>query len=306
MSYSKEIKNGVIRHISKYSKRIERLVCGVIQSACVLKTDASGETKLSFSSENANLIKLLKVYSENLQGYSGTCSLEKASKGKKGLRYYLGFSKPQSFLDLHKISCSGEQISLEIPELINHKMQRKKDYIAGFFLGSGSISDPSKSYHVEFLCRAEKQAESLVELLGELGIRAKYLNRSSFWVVYIKDSAIIADLLSTMGADSERFQFEDAKIIKEIRNRVNRQVNRDAANMVKVADVSDRQVEAIKLIERKIGLDKLSSKLREAAEIRIKNPDLSLEELGKMLDPPLGKSGMNHRLKKIEKIADGL
>ncbi len=307
MSFSGEIKNSIVRSVANYSKRIEKVVVGVLQSSAVLKKSDSGNLILYFSSENASLVKLLKVYSDNLQNYHGVCRLQNTRKGKNRLRYSLIFTDAVDFLHYHGIEIVNDKnISFEIPSEISKKIQRKKDYVAGFFLGAGSISDPNKSYHLEFLCKEQQQASKLINLLEDLEIKAKYIQRSSLWVVYIKDSEIIADLLSVVGADSERFRFEDAKIIKDLRNRVNRQVNCDTANLDKIADVSSRQITAIRLIDKKIGLDNLTPKLREAAEIRIKEPELSLGELGKMLNPPLGKSGVNHRLKRIEKIAESL
>ncbi len=306
MSFSAEIKNSIVRTVSKYSKRIEKIVVGVLQSSAVLKKADNGDLSIYLSSENAALVKLLKVYSDNLPNYHGICRLQKAKKGKTRMRYSLIFTKAEDFLQNHGIEIIDNNISFKIPNKINQKTQRKKDYVAGFFLGAGSISDPNKSYHLEFLCKKQAQAEQLIKLLEDLEIKAKYIQRNALWLVYIKDSEIIADLLSVIGADSERFRFEDAKIIKDLRNRVNRQVNCDTANLDKIADVCSRQITAIRLIDEKIGLDNLTPKLREAAEIRIKEPELSLGELGKMLNPPLGKSGVNHRLKRIEKIANSL
>ncbi len=306
MSFSAEIKDSIVRSIAKYSKRVEKVVAGVLQSSCAIKITEDGERILYLTSESASLVKMLKIYSDNLISYTGSCKLAKARKGKTRLRYSLTFTNPDDFLMLHGIELVDNEMSLELSKKINHRVQRKKDYVSGFFLGTGSISDPNKSYHLEFLCKSEKQAQDFINLLESLEIKAKCIQRSYFWVVYIKDSEIIADLLSVMGADSERFRFEDAKIIKDLRNKVNRQVNCDTANLDKIADMSSRQIKAIELIKEKMGLDNLSPKLREAAEIRLKEPELGLQELGAMLNPPLGKSGINHRLKRIEKIANAL
>ncbi len=306
MSFSSDVKNSIVRAVSNYSKRIEKLICGVLQSSAVLKYDDHGKDYLSLSSENASLVKMIKRYADSLPSYMGVCKLQKAKRVKNRMRYSLVLSHGEEFLNLHGISFYDGKISLQISNKINHRIQRKKDYVSGFFLGAGSISDPTKSYHLEFLCKEEEQAKSLVNLLNDLEIKAKYIKRISLWLVYIKDSEIIADLLSVMGADSGRFRYEDTKIIKNIRNIVNRQVNCDTANLAKIADVAKRQVEAIKLIEERVGLESLSPKLREAAELRLSEPELSLVDLGKLFHPPLGKSGVNHRLKRIEKIAKDL
>lgn len=306
MSFSANLKNALVRVVENNPKRVHRLVCGVLQSSALLKSDRNEGAKLYISSESAPLLRLLKIYAKHLDSYSGVCKFEKPKKVKHKLRYTLRFSEAESFLKLHQIEVIDGELSLEIPPVIHEKIQRKKDYISGFFLGAGAMAEPKKSYHLEFLCKNEIQAKSLIALLSDVGVSSKCLSRSSSWVVYIKDSSNIADLISVMGALNERFQFEDVVVMKTIRNNVNRQVNCDTANLFKVADVSVRQMRAIRLIQDTIGLEALSDKLREAAELRIREPELTLTELGRMLDPPLGKSGVNHRLKKIENIAQGL
>ncbi len=306
MSFSSEVKNAIVRSVSNYSNRVDKLICGVLQSSATLRYDEDGNDYIYLSSENASLVKMIKIYTDSLASYHGFCKLQRAKRIKNKMRYSLKISHGEDFLKLHGISFYDGKISSQISNKINHRIQRKKDFVSGFFLGAGSISDPTKSYHLEFLCKEEEQAKNLVDLLNDLEIKAKYIKRMSLWLVYIKDSEIIADLLSVMGADAGRFRYEDTKIIKNFRNIANRQVNCDTANLAKIADVSKRQVEAIKLIKEKVGLDSLTPKLREAAELRFNEPELSLEDLGKLFEPPLGKSGVNHRLKRIEKIAKDL
>ena len=146
----------------------------------------------------------------------------------------------------------------------------------------------------------------LRDLINSFNLRSKVIQRKNSFIIYIKESEQISDLLSIMGAHSALFELENIRIMKEMRNNVNRLVNCETANLSKTVNAAVRQVESIKFIQSEIGLKRLPKNLREIAELRLNYPDESLKELGEMLDPPVGKSGVNHRLRKIEKIAGEL
>ncbi|MBE7026796.1 MAG: DNA-binding protein WhiA [Ruminococcaceae bacterium] len=182
----------------------------------------------------------------------------------------------------------------------------KTAFLRGAFLGGGSISDPSKNYHAEFVTKTAKLADMLFELLLSEQISAKITVRKNSFVVYIKDSEAIASLLGLMGAGMSMMEFYNIKIEREVRNNVNRQVNCDNANLDKVTAAAGKQIAAIKKIEAAIGFDSLPSTLGEIAALRVQNPEISLKELGTLLNPPIGKSGVNHRLERICEIAEKL
>lgn len=182
----------------------------------------------------------------------------------------------------------------------------KRAYIRGAFLAGGSISNPEKTYHMEFVVNGMEQAEELTKLINSFNLTAKIIQRKNSYVVYLKEGDQIIDLLNIIGAHSALLNLENVRIYKEMRNNVNRLVNCETANLNKTVDAAVRQIEAIEFIKEKVGLKKLPQGLREIADLRIKYPDVSLKELGEMLNPPLGKSGVNHRLRKIEKIAEEL
>lgn len=179
-------------------------------------------------------------------------------------------------------------------------------FLRGAFLGGGSASDPEKNYHAEFVTKTPPLADILYEILLTLGISAKITVRKNSFVVYIKDSEAIASLLGIMGAGTSMMDFYNIKIERELRNTVNRQVNCDNANLDKVTDAAQKHIAAINRIRETAGLELLSPLLREAARVRTENPEMSLKELGQLLDPPIGKSGINHRLERICEIADSL
>lgn len=180
----------------------------------------------------------------------------------------------------------------------------RRAYIRGAFLGSGSISNPEKTYHLEFVTHSEEYAKDLSKLVNTFGLNSKVIQRKNSFIVYIKEGEQIVDLLNIVGAHTCLLELENVRIMKEMRNNVNRLVNCETANLSKTVNAAVRQVESIKLIQKEIGLQRLPENLREIAELRLNYPDESLKELGEMLQPPVGKSGINHRLRKIEKIAE--
>ena len=184
--------------------------------------------------------------------------------------------------------------------------EEKRAYIRGAFLGGGSISNPEKTYHLEFVTHSEEYAIDLSKLINTFGLNSKVIQRKNSFIIYIKEGEQIVDLLNIIGAHSCLLELENIRIMKEMRNNVNRLVNCETANLSKTVNAAVRQVESIKLIQREIGLKRLPKNLREVAELRLNYPDESLKDLGEMLDPPVGKSGVNHRLRKIEKIAEEL
>lgn len=180
----------------------------------------------------------------------------------------------------------------------------RASFLRGAFLGGGSVSDPEKNYHAEFVTKTAPLADMLYEGLLEEGISAKITVRKNSFVVYIKDSEGIASLLGVMGAGMGMMDFYNIKIERELRNTINRQVNCDNANIDKVTLAAERHIAAINKIKNTVGLETLPPTLYEAALVRLENPESSLLELGTLLSTPIGKSGVNHRLERICEIAE--
>ena len=200
----------------------------------------------------------------------------------------------------------GITLDYRIDEKMVETDDEKRAYIRGAFLGGGSVTNPEKNYHLEFVTHSEEYAQDLCELINSCGLNSKVIQRKNSFIVYIKEGEQIVDILNIMGAHSCLLELENIRIMKEMRNNVNRLVNCETANLSKTVNAAVRQVESIKFIQSKIGLKRLPQNLREIAELRLEYPDESLKELGEMLDPPVGKTGVNHRLRKIEKIAEEL
>lgn len=197
-------------------------------------------------------------------------------------------------------------VTLFATPIIAGKNCCKRSFLRGAFLAAGSVSDPKKAYHFEIVAGQERNGELLCEVMRSFHIEAKMVVRKSHYVVYVKEGSLIVDLLNVMEAHVALMNFENVRILKEMRNTINRKVNCEAANISKTVKAATRQVEDILLIKEKIGLAALAEGLQEVALLRMEYPEASLKELGELLCPPVGKSGVNHRLKKLCDIADGL
>lgn len=189
------------------------------------------------------------------------------------------------------------------PVLVKNSCCRRA-YLRGAFLCIGSMSDPQKSYHLEFVCEWETQALQIQEMIRSFDLDARIVKRKRYHVVYLKEGAGIVDLLNVMGAHLSLMNLENLRIEKEMRNSINRQVNCETANIAKTVNAANKQIADIELLEKHYGFSNLPENLREMAMVRLVYPESSLQELGGYLNPPVGKSGVNHRLRKLSEIAD--
>jgi hypothetical protein len=217
--------------------------------------------------------------------------------------------KGMVILQATKLLTSNKEVmkqAYQIHPLIIQSTCCKRAYIRGAFLGGGSLSDPEKTYHLEFVNPNKAHSIALQELINSFGMDAKIVQRKRYYVVYLKEGSQIVDLLNIMEAHIALMDLENVRILKEMRNNVNRIVNCETANINKTVSASVKQLEDIHYIEESVGLEQLPGPLEEIASIRIQYPSASLKELGTYLDPPVGKSGVNHRLRKISAIAEKL
>ena len=190
--------------------------------------------------------------------------------------------------------------------MLVQQMCCKRAFIRGAFFAAGSISNPNKSYHFEIVCRTMEQAVQLQELVGYFEAEGKIVQRKERYVLYIKEGSQIVDMLNVMEAYVSLMKLENVRILKEMRNSVNRKVNCETANINKTVNAAVKQLEDIKKIQKYIGFDQLPKPLAEVARVRLDYPEETLKELGTYLDPPVGKSGVNHRLHKLAAIAEDI
>lgn len=182
----------------------------------------------------------------------------------------------------------------------------KRACLRGAFLGVGSMSNPEKGYHLEFVCSDTQQAAQLVDTLMFYEIHAKVVARKKYQVVYIKESEEIVELLNVVGAHVSLMNLENLRILKDMRNSINRKVNCEAANITKTVNAASKQIADIQYIKEHYGFDNLADNLKQVARLRLEYPDATLKELGGYLVPAVGKSGVNHRLRKLGELAEKL
>ena len=206
-------------------------------------------------------------------------------------------------IDIPEISITNNEIILnnDIKDFLSTE-NLEKAFVRGTFLGSGSINNPNNKYHLEIIYNSELNMKFVEELLEKYSIKMKTLNNS----LYLKDGEEISKLLAFIGANIAVLKFEEIRVIRDMRNNVNRIVNCETANLNKTINASLKQIEDIKFIKKMNKFHELSENLQEIANLRLENPEMSLIELGEMLQNPIGKSGVNYRLKAISNFADEL
>ena len=200
------------------------------------------------------------------------------------------------------IGCLGD-LNEPVDELILKNTCCKRAFLRGAFLSSGSVSDPDKGYHLEFVCEDGSKADQIVRVCRDFEINARKTLRRDETIVYVKEGEMIGELLSVMGAQNSYMDFENRRIYKDVSNTVNRRVNCETSNIRKTVTAASRQLDDIRFLEEHGFLDDLPEPLREAAYGRLEHPDATLAELGALMDPPVGKSGINHRLLRLSDIA---
>ena len=254
---------------------------------------------------NKNLVKF------ELQGYLLTSNSNKFTTENE---YNINrFSKllSNSGLDDFKIEMQGNKFcittkkKIEINQEIND-IEEAKAIVRGSFMGAGSITNPKSKYHLEIVFQTEENALKVNHILNHFEINSKVLKRAKNYIIYLKDGEEIANFLAFIGANSSVLKFEENRVIRDVRNNVNRIVNCETANLNKVIKTSVKQIEDIKFIKKSNKFNELSEGEKELANLRLNNPESSLTELGKMLTNPISKSGVNHRMKSIQEKAEEL
>lgn len=253
------------------------------------------KNKIKYSTENEyNINRLNKLLR--------TLSIDYDIK-MQGNLYVISFKKDyiNNFKEIIEIKASSIQL-INIEKIKDE--QEIKAIVRGSFLGGGSINDPNKKYHFEIIFNNKENADKIDIILNIFGINVKKLDRKSGYSLYIKEGEEISKILAFIGASSAVLKFEEIRVIKDTRNNVNRLVNCETANLNKTVSAAVKQIEAIKFLKKDNKFADLSDSLKEIAELRLENPDISLIELGKLLREPIGKSGVNYRLNKIIEIAE--
>lgn len=293
MSFSSEVKEEISKLSNLANKEVVRFE---LLGYLVTNNMTIEKNKLKFSTENEYNINRFSKLLNNLQYINHQIEMV-------GKFFTIAVVRPE----FEEIIYKEENIILN-EELTKEKMSKnellERAFVRGSFLGGGSINNPQNTYHLEITFSSELNAQKILEILNKYQITFKLLKKKNSYSIYTKDGDEIANFLALIGASSSVLKFEEIRVYRDIRNNVNRKVNCETANLNKTVNAALEQIEDINFLKEKGQLDKLSEQLKDIAKVRIENPDASLVELGKLLPIPLGKSGVNHRLKAIQKIAD--
>lgn len=312
MSFSTKVKEELARHIgeSRHCKIAE--IAAIINMCGKVKLESTGVYSIKVQTENAVVARkyftiIKKTFNINLE-----VLVRRNNQLNKNLVYSLYLTNSEVAENILKATKLLELINgmptivHRIHPLVIQSTCCKRAYIRGAFLASGSISDPEKTYHLEFVNGDSRHSTELMQLINSFEMDSKITLRKKYTIVYLKEGTQIVDLLNIMEAHLALMELENLRIIKELRNNVNRIVNCETANLNKTVSASVRQIEDIEYIESHVGLSYLPELLEDIARLRNTYTDATLKELGAMLDPPVGKSGVNHRLRKISAIAEKL
>lgn len=272
---------------------------GLVRVGGKLRRTASQSVSLVFASENAAVTR--KVYRLGKElGLRLQTAVVRNVRLRKNYRYEVRVPDQPGLGDVvRRLGLDQRGIKKDL----TRRSCCRRAYLRGAFLAHGSVADPQGAYHLEIALDEEILARDLAELMDRLGLDARVSARRQGWAVYIKEGAQIVDCLNLMGAHAALLNFEGVRVLKEMRNQVNRLVNCDTANLTKAVDAGVRQQNAVRIIDEAMGLEKLPDSLRELALLRLHHPDASLRELGEATNPPVSKSCVNHRMRRLETIA---
>lgn len=284
MSFSSEVKEELAGHLGKSRH------CQIAELAALIAYEGK-----SYVAESEN--QLLRDKYQLLLGKLFQIEEMSALEDKKRV-----FSSVKMWDD----AAEAPKLSETVNGILLQQNCCRRAFVRGAFLAGGSISDPNKSYHFEIVCRTLEQAMQLQEVINSFDVEAKIVARKKYQVVYLKEGSQIVDILNVMEAHVALMNLENVRILKEMRNSVNRKVNCETANISKTVNAAVQQLRDIEYIKETAGLSSLPDNLREMAMLRLEYPDAPLKELGTYLNPPVGKSGVNHRLRKISEIAESL
>ena len=308
MSFSSEIKDELARLQNEKACCRQAELAGLLRTGLMLR-EVRGEPALLFITEHASVSRLLFSHIKDQASSRPDIYGEKAARLKKHVVYRLELHKVSGLdSNIKLLNALGIHVDLDEKRLTYNGFVMKnrccmRSYLRGGFLAVGSIISPDKSYHLEMAFMDKGIADEYRLWMEQFQLKPKRITRKGYEIVYMKEGQDIVDFLNIIGAHHALMEMENVRILKDMRNQVNRIVNCETANLEKTVNASVKQVEAIKLLDDVLGLENLPPGLKEIARLRLENPEASLTELGKMLTPVLGKSGVNHRLRKLEKLA---
>lgn len=308
MSFSTEVKNELARITGENSCCYGAELAALIRMGGAMSIGGNATLGINFSSENAAVTRKALSLIKRYDNIKTEVMVTRGRRLKKNNTYHVrvvpspGVNKLLASLGIMR----GEALNVHSDGAILRKACCRRAYLRGAFLGAGSVNRPEGSYHLELVTGNAELAKSLVRVMKSLGLPGRITDRKDDYIVYLKDGNAITAFLQIIGAHNALLLFENVRVVKDMRNQVNRLVNCETANLQKTVNAAVRQIDSIRIIEQAIGLDKLPPPLKEVAEARLAHPEATLSELVTILEGRVGKSGINHRLRKLGEIAQSL
>ena len=312
MSFSSKVKEELSKECNSPRHCCIAETAAIISMCGKVIFDEKDHVRIEIHTENVNVARKYFTLLKKTYNINTDISIRHSSSLNKNRSYVLSVNDDETARKI-LMTCRlmkpfgviEEDFSIS-DSLIIQRECCKRAFIRGAFLAAGSVSDPVKTYHFEIVCLSEAKAKQLQMIMETFNINARVIKRRKYFVVYVKDSSQVVDLLNIMGAYNALMDMENVRIVKDMRNNVNRKVNCETANINKTVSAAVKQIEDIRFIQMSSAFDELPESLQEMAELRVRYPEATLAELGQLLDTPVGKSGVNHRLKKISLFADEL
>ncbi|OEK75817.1 DNA-binding protein WhiA [Staphylococcus equorum] len=306
MSFASEMKNELTRiEVDEENAKAELSALIRMNGALSLSNQ---QFVINVQTENATTARRIYSLIKKVFNVEVELLVRKKMKLKKNNIYICRIKvRAREILDELGILKSGV-FTHEIDEALIHDDEMRRSYLRGAFLAGGSVNNPeTSSYHLEIFSLYEDHSEGITQLMNKYELNAKHLERKKGSIAYLKEAEKISDFLSLIGGYQALLKFEDVRIVRDMRNSVNRLVNCETANLNKTVSAAMKHVESIRLIDQEIGLDNLPERLREIAKLRVVHQEVSLKELGEMMTSGnISKSGVNHRLRKLNEMADKL
>lgn len=288
MSFSSEVKEEISKLGNLANKEIVKFeLLGYLSSNNI----TIEKNKIKFSTESEYNINRFSKLLNNLQ-------YTKQNIEVIGKKFCISVNK----LEIPEVIYNNTITFKNITEQINNQELLEKAFVRGSFLGGGSVNNPKNNYHLEIIFSSEENASIILEILSKYEINFKKIEKKNGQAIYTKDGEQISKFLALIGANTAVLKFEEIRVYREIRNNVNRKVNCETANLNKTVEAAIKQIEDINFLKQIGQFEKMPEQLQEVAELRIKNPEATLSEIGKMLSKPIGKSGVNHRFQNIEQF----
>ncbi|MDD3898920.1 MAG: DNA-binding protein WhiA [Syntrophomonadaceae bacterium] len=309
MSFSHDVRNELARVMP------EKECCRKAELSALLASGAivigSGEDGCNLRVRVENAATARKIFKMLKESYSLQSTVRIGNRRRFGktkiyeVSTHFSADNLSILQELHLIEDNNNSKSQPSPHF-TRKTCCKRSYLRGIFLSRGFVNRPENDYHLEIVFNDEKLATHVQKLLARFNIEARIFGRKSSLVLYVKESEKIGDFLRVVGANRALLEFENVRIIKSMRNTINRQVNCETANLAKTIDASVRQIDLINRAMEKKGWKNLPPQLKELALIRVDYPDYTLKELGQLIDPPLSKPGVAYRMRRLEKMAEDI